>query len=79
MKKTWTLSNGWKRMNSEGQLILCEICPRDFDEDSERHEQNAAQGYHTASYERVGSYYVFWRKRDWLAAIDTLSTKGYFA
>jgi len=77
MKKTWTINNGWNRLNNCGQMILCEVGPRDFDPDWERHEQNAAAGVHTAPYVNKGTAYVFARKRDWEAAVEYLRANGF--
>ena len=75
-KKTWKLGNGFNRLNNCGQSVLCEIEPSEFDANYEKTERAAAMGI-KRNYHRQGSYYVFARKRDWNAAIETLREKGY--
>ena len=76
MRKTWSLANGFNALNTEGQSILCEIGPPDFDVRYEERERAAMMGI-KAPYHRDGSYYIFQHKRDWLDAIETLRERGY--
>ena len=75
-KKTWSLANGLNALNTEGQSILCELGPPDFDVRYEETERAAMMGI-KAPYHRDGSYYIFQHKRDWLDAIETLRERGY--
>lgn len=76
MKKTWKLANGAQRKNLEGQLVLAEIGPSDFDNNYDLTQEALANGI-AAPYHREGAYYVFARKRDWLAAIEKLEEAGW--
>lgn len=79
MKKTWTINNGWNRLNAEGQLVLCEIGPAEFWPDYEAAEAAAATYGERLPYEQHGSQYCFARKRDYQLAVDTLRAAGYIA
>ena len=68
-QKTWTIGNGWNRINREGQSILIEIGPREFD------PTGTLRDY----YHQEGSCYRFNRKWAWSAALENLNEAGYAA
>jgi hypothetical protein len=79
MKKTWTINNGWNRVNMCGQMVLCQIGPSDFDPNYEENAIALAQGYGKLPYRSNGTSYTFSRKRDFDAAVAQLRAKGYIA
>jgi hypothetical protein len=74
-KKTWTINNGWNRMNLSGQMVLCQVGPSDFDPDYEVRLELGLK----PPYRSNGTSYTFARKRDFEAAVEQLRRNGYIA
>ena len=76
MRKTWTINNGWNKLNMHGQIILVQIGPMDFDPDYDLNMEYAARGV-PLPYRCNGTSYTFSRKRDFDAAVAELEKNGF--
>jgi hypothetical protein len=78
MAKTWTIHNGWNRRNAEGQMVLVQIGPMDFDANYESNIEAHAAGL-ALPYRASGTSYTFRLKRDYDAAVAQLEKNGFIA